>query len=167
MGRSHQLARAEAAWQTYLGLGPGRSLQKLVRHYAKTEPGKPLSISTAKVWCKKFRWVQKAEEHDADIAAQVQAQATKAQVTERVSGAVLSSRRFQTSRKNPRPLSKPGVTTRRCAPSLDWWWCRGDGRLVTHVGKARSGSGSGGKSPGHAASGRYPRGRLRSEGFLG
>ena len=85
MARSHQLARAEAALAAYLALGPGRSLPKLVRHYAKTEPGKPLSISTAKVWCKKFHWVEKAAAHDADIAAQVQAQATKAQVTERVS----------------------------------------------------------------------------------
>ena len=85
MARSHQLARAEAALAAYLALGPGRSLPKLVRHYAKTEPGKPLSISTAKVWCKKFHWVEKAAAHDADIAAQVQVQATKAQVVERVS----------------------------------------------------------------------------------
>ena len=85
MGRPQQIARAEKALQIYLALGPGRSLAKLVRHYANTEPETPLSISTAKFWSKRFTWGEKAEKHDADIAAQVQAQATKAQVTKRVS----------------------------------------------------------------------------------
>ena len=84
MGRPQQVARAEKALQIYLALGPGRSLAKLVRHCADNEPGKPLSISTAKFWSKRFDWMDKAEKHDTDIAAQVRAQATKAQVVKRV-----------------------------------------------------------------------------------
>lgn len=56
-----ETARASAALQDYIGMGPGRSLPKLFRRYikaTKTGQEKPPSrrIATLKKWSSKYRW---------------------------------------------------------------------------------------------------------------
>ena len=59
----------EQALAHYLMLGPGRSLEKLRRHYAELTPPKPVSIDTLKFWSRRHGWAAKAAAHDHEVAA--------------------------------------------------------------------------------------------------
>ncbi len=71
-------AGTEEWFQAYLGLGPERSLRKLIaesEHLAASKgSGKPPSEATIFRWSTNFGWDRRAKEHDAAVAAQARKQ---------------------------------------------------------------------------------------------
>lgn len=69
----HETPRAAAAYDAYAAMGPSRSLAKLFeathQNGAKTGP----TLNTLKEWSAAFDWQARVKEHDAAIAAEIEA----------------------------------------------------------------------------------------------
>src|SRR6516162_9037311 len=68
------------ALRDYLALGERRSLRKLARHYASTMPAGAPPLITIKSWSKRYAWVEKARQHDCEVAETLARRAKEAAI---------------------------------------------------------------------------------------
>jgi len=68
------------ALRDYLALGERRSLRKLARHYASTMPTGAPPLITIKSWSKRHAWVEKARQHDCEVAETLARRAKEAAI---------------------------------------------------------------------------------------
>jgi hypothetical protein len=69
------------ALHDYLSLGERRSLRKLARHYASTMPTGAPPLITIKSWSKRYGWVEKAGQHDREVAETLALRVKEAAIT--------------------------------------------------------------------------------------
>lgn len=77
----------DEALTRFLALGPGRSLKATVQSFKDHKTLRAPAYETAKRWSSTDKWAARAQEHDAQAAAEARSMACEAQAVAQLSGA--------------------------------------------------------------------------------